>query len=236
MTEAGQASDTPEAKAKTPTPEEGEQSQKAEADAGRKQTDLTDEQKQQKAENDRRAEQGRELKAQKARADAAEGKLAEEREKREKLWYSHPDTPQEEKDAWRRSREQEQKTAPAIAQANARAALADAIADEDNPQVRKALKAIRANAEATKVYPDPSVIAALRVSLTPEGEGTEQPSEKTPPNVTASRGTRAAAGPSIEDEIKTAEESVRKKDGNYSYGNLLALRQKQQMETRAAQG
>lgn len=238
MGDTTQASASPEAEAA-----KGDQSVKtqtpptAEANAAAQAANVTDEQK--KA-NDRLAEIGRERKAEKERIKTLESELQAERTEKERLWFTHPDTPEEKKDEYRRGREQAVKDAPKMEQANNRIALAEAIADEENPVVRKALRSLKTQADASKRYPDASIIAALRASLAPDEGDSEasqhQPGEENLPNVSSSRGTRAAAGPSIDDQIKEVETALKTRINpkGYSYGDLLGLRQASQMEKAAA--
>jgi hypothetical protein len=229
-----QASVSPEAKvAETQTPGAGDPSAAAKVEAEAQAAEASEEDKV-KAANDKLAERGRELKAERERAKALEAQLEAEREAREKLWYTHPETPEEEKQAFRSRREQAAKDAPKIASLQNRIALSDAIADEDNPVVRSALKAMRVKAEASGKYPDADMITSIRESLTPSVEAEERTEEKAPPGVSAVRGTRASAGPSIDDQIKAVEDSIRKHDGKFQYGDLLALRQQKTMEEAAA--
>lgn len=219
-----QASGTPGAEGAQGEPSEKTQtSTQAEADADRKQQPSPEEQL--KVANDKLAAAGRETKKERDARVALEAEVATLREKTDKLWFSHPDTPEAEKDAYRKSRETEAKDAPKLAQANNRIALAEAIADEEDPTIRKALKALKTASEGAKVYPDASVIAAIRESLTPEGGTKIQTQEDALPNVSSSRGTQSSGGPSLDDQIKIVEASVRSRDGKYSYGDLLALRQ-----------
>jgi hypothetical protein len=217
---------------KTPTPAGDEQSAAAKVAADAQAAGTSDDKI--KEANDKLAERGRELKAERERAKALEAQLEEANNVREKLWYTHPDTPEEEKQKFRSSREQAAKDAPKMATLQNKVALAEAIADEESPVVRSALRALRVKAEQSGKYPDADMIASIRESLTPADDGTQQQSEdKAPPAVGALRGTRAAAGPSIDEQIKEVEKAV--KAGNQSrYGELLGLRQQKSMEEAAA--
>lgn len=233
MGDEQQASVTPAAEAaKTPAPEGDSQSEKGTETAERKQPEVTDEQKKL---NDKLAQQGRDLKAAKDEAARLQTELAEARERGDKLWFTHPDTPEKDKDEFRKSREQANKDAPKLATMQNRIALSDAIADEENPTIRKALRSLRETADASKEYPSASFIAALRASLAPEkDEGTKTVEEAPPGNVSATRGTGAAGGPSLDEQIKVMETVV--KSDRSRYGELLALRQRKFAEVRAAQG
>ncbi len=217
---------------KTQTPAE------AEAEAQRKQQPSAEEQL--KAANDKLAVAGRETKAERTRREALEAEVEQLRTEKDKLWFTHPDTPEEQKDEFRRRREAEAKDAPKLAQANNRIVLAEAIADEENPTIRKALKFLQTKAKESGKYPDSSTIAALRESLAPDegasGSG-KQTEEETPVGVSSSRGTQSVSGPTIDEQIKVVEESVRKRDGKYTYADLLGLRQaKTQQVATAARG
>jgi hypothetical protein len=188
--------------------------------------------------SDTLAQRGRELKQ--ARDDAAQAKaqLAEERAKREQMWYEHEAT-QEEKDDFRKRRESEAKDSSKVAQLTNKASLLEAIAEEDNPTALKALRALKAKSDKSGKYPDADSISALRESFVSDDEETEEPTpsaEKTPVAVKATPGTRQVM-PSIDEQISTAEKSVRLKDGKFTYGDLLALRgQKTALDKARSQG
>lgn len=231
MPEATQASVTPAAAVvETPAPATDPQSQQPGGPAVAQAAE-TPESEQKKA-NDKLAERGRELKAERERVAALTAQLEEARSKGEKLWYTHPDTPEEEKAAFRNSREQAAKDAPKMAALQNKAALSDAIADEESPVVRAALRALRTKAETSGKYPDADFISAVRESLTP-AEGTEPAvEEKTPPAVRANRGTQTVAGPSIDAQIAELEKAV--KTDKSRYGELLNLRAEKTAMEKAA--
>lgn len=208
----------------SPTPEED------------KQTPTPDEPDERKLLADKLAIAGRELKSAREAAAKAEANATEEKAKREELWYKHAAT-EDEKADYRKSREADVRDGSKLASLLNRASLLEAIADEDNPQTLRALKALKARSDISKKYPDSDTVAALRESFViddnDEGKGTELDSEKVPVAVTASRGTQGVQ-PSLDDQVKEAEQSVKAKDGRFSYGNLLGLRQQAQMAKDAA--
>lgn len=229
MSDEKQASGTPApAAAETQTPATGDQSQDGGQSAVAQAAEVVTDQ--QKKLNDTLAERGRELKAERTRAAKLESDLAEAKAKNEELWYKHPDTPEEAKAAFRAERERAAKEGPKVQQLQNRATISEAIADEENPAVRAALKSLRSKAEASGRYPDADTIAAIRESLTPgDGDGAKVDDE-TPPNVSASRTTRSAAGPSIDEQIKEVEAAIKAGKTSYERSGLLGLRQKKAME------
>lgn len=179
-------------------------------------------------------EAGRKRKA----AEEEAKKLREEnealRKAREELWFKH-EASEQEKDEYRRRLERDKKESPQIARLTNENSLLRAISEEENSVVKKALRGIYAKAEKTGKFPDPETVQALRESLLPEDDESpeEETQRKAPPKVNATRGTRSITA-SPEEELKAARESVKKRDGRYTAGDLLVLEQQVQMAKASA--
>jgi hypothetical protein len=208
--------------------------QTQETDSQQQAPDLEAERKQL---SDRLAQQGRELKAARDEKDRLQSELSTAKAERERIWYEKEASP-EEKVQYVKDRDTRQKEAPKIAMLENRSALAEAIADETDPAIRKALQAFKSKGKETGKYPDAEFVASLRESLRKDDSGAENlgnvETEKPLPRVSAVRGTRGVE-PSIDDQIAVAEKSVKAKDGRFTYGDVLNLRFQKSQQSRQAQ-
>ena len=192
----------------------------------------TDEEKKHKQLLDTHAQQGRELKAERLRADRAETKTKQLEAEREESQYEKMN--EDEKTEYRRSREILAKETPAKENLKNENALLRAIAQTDDPKIAKALSRLYWNSDEKGKFPDKDSVDSVVAGLTPDEDDEVEPAKtKSLPNVTANRGTRVIES-SLEEEVKAAEASVKAKDGKFTYGDLLGLRQRRDALARQA--
>lgn len=183
----------------------------------------------------RLAQSGREKKAQTERAEAAEAELARLQDERDQLWYEHKATDAE-KEAFRtkRNAEKQNREDPEKVNLANENALLKAIAQESNPVAKKALTKMFEKAEKTKRFPDAAAVSALRESFEddePEDDTTKEPEGKTPPKVSASRGTTTTEVP-LETQIEDMKKLI--KQGKAKSYDLLPLLQQRDQQRAAA--
>lgn len=191
-----------------------------------------DDEVQRKALLDKHAQLGRELKAaNEAKVKAEERSAALEAEREQTRYESMND---EQKADFRRSQAVLAKEAPKTENLKNEKDLLKIIASTDDPKITKALSALYHRSEERNRFPDKETVEAFVEGLTPDEEEPEEPAtEKQPVKVTATAGTKQVTV-SIDDEVKAAEDSVKKKDGKYTYGELLGLRQQRDRAKAAA--
>jgi len=175
---------------------------------------------------DKHAQLGREAKAEREARVKAESRLAELEAEREKTRYESMN--EEQKAEYRKSKEVETKTSSETQNLRNEKDLLRTIAESEDPKITKVLSALYWRSEEKGKFPDKDTIQSLIDGLTPgddEEQTEEKPAEKKPPKVTAVAGTRAKE-PSIDEEIDMISKSVKAKDGKFTYGDLLAARQR----------
>lgn len=192
----------------------------------------TDEEIKHKQLLDTHAQQGRELKAERSRAEKAETRAKQLEAEREESQYEKMN--EDQKTEYRRSREILAKETPARENLKNENALLKTIAQTDDPKIAKALSRLYWNSEEKGKFPDKDAVESVVAGLTPDEDDEVEPVKtKGLPNVTATRGTRVVE-PSLDEEVKAAEASVKAKDNKYSYGDLLGLRQRRDALARQA--
>jgi hypothetical protein len=179
---------------------------------------------------DKHAQQGRDLKAEREARVKAERRTAELEEEREKTRYEKMDV--DEQAEYRRQKETTEREAPKSQNLTNEKDLLLVLAETDDPKITKALSSLYYRSEARGKFPDKDTVLAFVEGLTPETEEEDEPKKKDPPKVTASRGTRTVE-PSVDEEVKAIEASLKKKDGKFQYGDLLVARQKRDALARA---
>lgn len=192
----------------------------SEKDIADTESDLTEQHKQLL---DKHAQLGREAKKAEDARVKAESELAVLRAEREKTRFESMN--EDQKDQYRR--EQAAQDAPKAEATRNERDLLRIIAETDNPKITKVLSSLYYRSEEKGSFPDKNTVLAIVDGLTSDDadEQEEEKPAKKPPKVTAVAGTRAKE-PTIDEEIDMISKSVKAKDGKFTYGDLLAARQK----------
>lgn len=183
---------------------------------------------------DKHAQQGRELKAEREARVKAEQKAEKLEKEREESQYEKMD--EDQKAEYRKRKEYEGAQAPVVANLTNERFLLRTIAETEDPKITKALSALYWRSEDRGRFPDKETVEAFVEGLTPDDEEPdEEPkkSAKAPPKVTPTRGTRTIEVTAA-DEVKAIEQSLKVKDGKFSYGDLLAARSRAKAQQASA--